>query len=199
MITKKSVASAAIIFLGVSLIAIAFNMFLQPGDINSGSIAGLSIVINQYVSLEAGYIIFIFNFPILIWTYLYFGFNTSFKTLVAGVLQPVLIVIFKNVPQIYLNDYLMSIIGGIITGIGVSLLYYTSASTGGTAAIAQILSSMLNLEKGLILLILDSLIVISSLVVFPVEKIILSIISIVSLSGTVSFIQWMSHKRKITS
>lgn len=184
---------------GIILIAVAYNVFLYPTKIISGSVAGIATILTEFIPIKAGYIIFILNVPILVWSFKKFGYISLIKTGIAGTLLPGFIIISDRLPELYFGMLPNSIIGGIITGIGVSSLYFINASTGGTAAIAQIIQSKTNVNKGNILLILDGLIVLSGLFTYPSSKIMYSSICVLSLTATINGIQTLTKKYNISS
>ncbi|MFS1021069.1 YitT family protein [Enterococcus casseliflavus] len=189
----------SLIILGVSIIAIAYNSFLNPAQINSGSVAGLATVLNEFMTIKVGYIIFLANVPVLVWCYVYFGLSVSIRTLLGGLLQPALVLAFEGIPVSPFDNFVNAVLGGTLTGVGVSILYYANASTGGSAAIALIISHMKRLNKGFILFLIDGSIVLSSLIVFPGEKVLYSFLSVFCLTCTVTIIQKLYERLALST
>src|SRR5699024_6136845 len=74
-----------------------------------------------------------------------------------------------DIPYTITNPFLGAVYGGIILGIGLGTVYKGNGSTGGTAAIAQIVKKFTGLSSGYSQLVVDGLVVVSSIIVFNLE------------------------------
>jgi uncharacterized membrane-anchored protein YitT (DUF2179 family) len=84
-----------------------------------------------------------------------------------------------HVKAFVLDTILASLFGGIFIGIGLALVIKGNSSAGGSTIIAKIVASKMEMKAGQVLLIIDSLIVLSALFIFDDNaKVLWSVVSI---------------------
>ena len=59
------------IALGVTILAIAVNLFLGPHHIAAGGVTGLAIILEQLLNLDRSTVVMAFNMVILVITYIF--------------------------------------------------------------------------------------------------------------------------------
>lgn len=184
------------ITLSIVLIAIAVNMFLGPHNIAAGGITGLAIILEELYNIDRSFVVFIFNMAILVITYIFLGKEVFFNTVIGAILLPI---VMGVVPQTMLvNDTMLSmIVGSILFGIAVSILYNNNASSGGTSIPPLILKKYFNISTSIGLLFTDGMVVILSLFVFSVDAFFFAITSILITSATMNYIESGINKKKI--
>src|SRR5690625_6544458 len=90
-------------------------------------------------------------------------------SLVGTVWLPFLMWLTAHIPFAVTIPFLGGIYGGVVVGVGLGIVYKGNGSTGGTAAIAQIVKKFTGLSSGYSQLIVDGFVVSASLVVFNLE------------------------------
>ena len=81
-----------------------------------------------------------------------------------------------------------SILGGILVGIGIGLMLKFQTSTGGTDFIAQFLCDKTGINVGIYIFIIDAFVIICGGLLLSSETFLLSIITILSVGITTTFI-----------
>ena len=142
----------SIITLGFILASIAVEYFFVPVHIIAGGITGIAIVLNYYMpSLPIGMLMMVMNVILFMLGFRFIGGNFGAKTIYAsfGVSGTIwLIEVFMN-PHALTNDVLLSaIIGTLLLGTGLGIVFSQNASTGGTDIIAKILNKYFHLNLG---------------------------------------------------
>lgn len=136
MVLLMSVASA------ISASAIAF--FASAAGLFPGGFSGLSLLIirlaQRYLNLSIPYFVLYIalNIPPTLLVFKYVGKRFTIFSLFQIVVSSVLVSLFEsmNVPLFTDDMILLSVFGGIISGIGSSMALRLGASTGGTDFIA---------------------------------------------------------------
>lgn len=126
---------------GGLIYALAINIFIAPHKLLSGGIAGISLLA-QYVSdIPSGYWVFILNLPIFILGIKKVDKDFVFFSLVGTITVSLFLVLTKNISEYLIVDDLIisTIFGGVISGIGMGLVFRSRASQGGTDIIAVII------------------------------------------------------------
>lgn len=183
------------IVLAIFLIAIAVNMFLGPHNIAAGGITGLAIILEDLFTLDRSIVILVFNVLILIITFIFLGKEVFLNTVIGASLLPLVISIIPHITIV--NDTMLSmIVGSVMFGIAVAILYNNKASSGGTSIPPLILKRYFNINTSIGLFLTDGIVVVLSLFVFNVDSFFYAIFSILITSVTMSYIESGLNKKK---
>lgn len=194
---KRSVKEYIQVLIGATLVGLAYNVFLLPAKIAAGGISGVSTILFELYGFSPAYVQFIINIPIFIVGWIILGKEFSGKSLVGTFWVPFTIWLTADIPYVVTNPFLGSLYGGVILGIGLGVVYKGRGSTGGTAALAQILKKLTGLSSGYSQLIVDGLVVFSSLIVFNLELTLFALMSIYVTSKTIDFVQLRTSATKL--
>ena len=180
----------------IILISICVNMFFGPHNIAAGGLTGLAIILEAFLGLERWIVILIGNLLVLGVTLIFLGKEIFFNTVIGAALLPVFIAI---VPQTTLvRDTMLSmVVGSVIFGVAVSILYYNKASSGGTAIPPLILKKYFNISPSIGLFITDGIVVVSCLLVFSVDAFFYAVSSIFITSAAMNYIENGINKKKM--
>ncbi|WP_195510419.1 YitT family protein [Clostridium tyrobutyricum] len=177
------------VIIGCILIALAFNLFLKPNNIASGGIVGLSLLINRLFGIEPAVVQWCANIPLFLIGLIILGKRFTVNTILGSLILPLFILLTSDLKAITLNPFLGCIYGGIISGIGLGLVFKGHASTGGTSIIAKIVNKYTPLSIGNCQGIIDGFVVIASAYVFDIEKALYAIITLFITSKSIDMIQ----------
>lgn len=144
--------------------AINFNLLMKPINLVSGGASGLALVLSNLVDISISNLITI----IFIITFLFGLFLLDKKTvrsiILASIIYPILVKLTENIVNIIVlnyNDYLLiTVIAGIISGIGNGLAFRNNYSTGGISVIALIMNKYLKISVSIASFICNGIIVI---------------------------------------
>ena len=164
-----------LITLGVTMYVMGWIIFLIPNNMIGGDVTGLGSIV-QYAPngvIKIGYTYFVVNAGLLVAALFTLGRSFGAKSIYAILLTSVLLNAAQGIfpDQIIQtlaldNGKLMcTIMGGIMVGIGIGLSMTQGGSTGGTDIIALIVNKYRNVSPGRMILILDAVIIMSSLLV----------------------------------
>lgn len=139
-------------------------MFTAPNHIASGGVTGVSIVLNYLFGTPIGTMAFIINIPIFIWAIIEIGYKLVAKTFVATLLSSLAIdMMGVIIPPYEGNPMLAAIFGGVLEGVGLSLVFMRGGTTGGTDMVARLLGRHFrHLSMGKLMLGVDFLVIVFS-------------------------------------
>ncbi len=176
---KKLVWQWVMIFAGCFLISVAFAFFITPYKIIPGGVYGLGIVLNHiFPGVMVGTFGLLLDIPLLLIAMRIFGAKFGLKTIVCGVLTPVMMniltVLVGSDPATMLggainlsDDVLLScLFGGLLLGTGLALIFKTHATSGGTDIVAMIVTRYTGINLARSILLVDSAVVMVGLAVF---------------------------------
>lgn len=163
----------ALITFGILLYVVGWSTFLVPNNLVGGGVTGIASIVQYATSgtIKIGYTYFAVNALLLIAALYFLGRNFGGKTIYAIIIASVgLNVVQSLIPAEIVkmlsldNGKLMStIMGGLMVGVGVGFTMSQGGSTGGTDIIALIINKYRNVSPGRMLLMLDTVIILSSL------------------------------------
>lgn len=172
------------ITIGSLLVALGLTLFLIPANLVTGGITGVAMVINQVFPLiSIGNALVVLNILLFLLGFLTIGKAFGAKTIYATVCLTAIIYVFDAFIMLegpLVDDLLVNLIVGIlVSGLGLGIVFNQNASTGGTDIIAKILNKYLNIEIGKSLLIADLVVVSMAVFSFGIELAIYAFIGII--------------------
>lgn len=165
---SEALIKYAVITLGTAMYAVGFQIFLYPNAIIVGGVSGIAMIINMLTSLPVGVLTIILNVPLFIMAWRSFGSKFLVGSLVGMLLSSVfvdLLAVFNLDPT---DDMLLAcFIGGAVKGVGLGLVYYVGATTGGADIVAKFARRRFPyINFGTIVLVMDCIIIIVFAIVF---------------------------------
>lgn len=161
----EELAKDLLFFLAGSLVySVSVKMFTAPNHIASGGVTGVSIVLNYLFGTPIGTMAFLINIPIFIWAIIEIGYKLVAKTFVATLLSSLAIdMMGVIIPPYEGNPMLAAIFGGVLEGVGLSLVFMRGGTTGGTDMVARLLGRHFrHLSMGKLMLGVDFLVIVFS-------------------------------------
>ncbi|MGD9678685.1 MAG: YitT family protein [Vulcanibacillus sp.] len=186
---SKLVTDYTSILLGCLIIALTFNLFLNPNGIVTGGVSGISTIVEHISGIEAAYIQWTLNVPIFITGIIILGRNYGLKTFMGSLLLPLFIYLTRDLTPLTDQLLLASVFGGVGLGFGLGLAFRGRGSTGGTDVIVQIINKYTGIGLGTIVLFLDGVIIFAAGVFLGIEKAMFALISLYIISKTIDAVQ----------
>jgi len=194
---NKTMMEYIYILVGATIVGISYNMFFLPSKLAAGGISGVSTILFELYAWSPALTQMIINIPIFIIGWLALGKDFSFKTLVGTFWVPFIIFLTANIPLTVTNPFLGALYGGIVLGVGLGIVYKGNGSTGGTAAIAQIVKKFTGISSGYSQFIVDGLVVIASIFVFNLELTLFALMAIYISGKAIDFVQLRTAATKL--
>lgn len=178
--SKKNLIRMLYFILGIFLFSFAFNFFLLPNNLVFGGVSGLSIIFNKLFDINASLFVLIVNMSLLLISFPVLGIKKTMATVCGSILLPIILELTSLLtPYITFDEmelFMSVLIGGVISGTGLGLVYRSGYTTGGTDIIYQILHKYIKVSMGKAMLVTDGLIVASSIFVFGLTKLLYAIV-----------------------
>jgi uncharacterized membrane-anchored protein YitT (DUF2179 family) len=190
-ITLQTVRSHLIITFGLLLNALAWTAFLIPAKITGGGITGVSTLIFYGTGFPLGVSYLIINAVLILISIKILGTNFGVKTIFSVVVLSFLLSLLQRyiTKPIVSDIFLSTVIGGILGGAGIGIVFSQGSSTGGTDIIAMIFNKYRNINPGRVILYLDIFIIASSFLLFQsIEKIVYGYVAMGLTSYTIDLL-----------
>ena len=128
------------IILGSALYAVGFRFFLFPNDVVASGVVGISTIINYLTGFPVGVMTILINIPLFAVSWKQFGMKFIVASATAMLANSVMMDLFSMIDFEATHDPLLAAVyGGVIRGLGLGLIYTTTATAGGTDIIAKFL------------------------------------------------------------
>lgn len=182
------------ITIGLFLYAGAWKAFLLPHQITGGGVTGIGALVFYATGLPISITFFVLNAILLLVSIKTVGITFGLRT-IFGV--AVLTIFFSILPQAPLgtfvgkdDNFMACIIGGLLSGSGLGLVFLSNGSSGGTDIIAKVVNKYRNITLGRILLYCDVLIVGSSyfLEIGSIERIVYGLTTLTVATLTIDMV-----------
>ena len=187
--------------LGSAMIAAGLVLFTIPNDIAPGGVSGLATALSFFTPVSVGIWTLLLNIPLIALAWWKLGFRPLAKTILATLMLSAFIELFLRILPPYSNNILLaSVLGGVLCGIGMGIIFVRGATTGGTDLISLLLNRAFpNLSVGSLLLMVDTLVVVFAVFVFRnIEVALYSIVTIFATTRTIDAImQGVDHAKVI--
>ena len=163
------------ITLGLLLYTFGFTVFLLPYKIVTGGIAGVGAIIFYASQFPVQYTFFLINAILIVAALKVLGWRFLTKTIYATfaltffleVAQDIVIMpdgsFYKLLGEG--NDFMSLILGCMLTGTALAIVFLNNGSTGGTDIIAAVVNKYHNITLGKVLILIDVCILSSCLLV----------------------------------
>lgn len=186
----QNIKNVSLVLIGAFLVAVSINFFFAPYNIVAGGVSGLAILIEGVTNgtVPKAWTLLFADVILLFLGLVTLGKSFFLKTALGTIALPVFIGIL---PTVKLSDdvFLAVIIGSIVSGVGLALVYYGHGSTGGTTVPPMIFKKYFRLNVSVGLFLSDSVVVLLALGVFGWQSFFYAIISIAIASILVDYLE----------
>ena len=161
---------------GTFFMAVGINVIYEPLSMVTGGFSGLGILVKKltqtarWSGIPVGMTTLLLNIPLFIWGYSQKGKVFVKKTVYAASCFSFFLLIIPTF-DIVKQDYLMAaLVGGLLNGTGIGLVFSQGASTGGSDLLSVLTAKILpGLSASERLILIDTLIVAAGVFIFGLE------------------------------
>ncbi len=183
---KELIFSYTKIFIGLIIFSIGYTCFMLPYQIMSGGVAGISALIYYSTGFHAGYSYFLINVGLILMAWYTLGWRFCVRTIIATVVVSFMIDYIQAALTVVKPDgteemihlvgdqvFMACVIGAMIEGLGLAIVFLAGGSTGGTDIVALTVNKYRDISLGRAMLFVDIFIVSMSYVIFrDVERLV---------------------------
>ncbi|OJV39027.1 MAG: hypothetical protein BGO29_03255 [Bacteroidales bacterium 36-12] len=196
-ITKKkwiNIREYVMIVFGLLLYAFAWKGLLIPHQITGGGVTGVGALVYYATGIPISVTYLTINVLLLLIAFRIVGWQFSFRTIIGVIGLTIFLSVIPVFPLgtfVHENESFMAcVLGGLIMGAGIGLIFLNNGSSGGTDIIAKIINKYHNITLGRALLYTDVLIISSSyfLEFGSIEKIVYGLTTLTISTVTVDMI-----------
>ncbi len=165
-----------VITLGLMLYTFGFTFFLLPYQIVTGGIAGVGAIVFYATDFPVQYTFFIINAVLIVAALKILGWRFLMKTIYATFMLTFLLEVAQEIVvrpdgTFYKlmgegNDFMSLVIGCMLTGTALAIVFLQRGSTGGTDIVAAVINKYKDISLGKAMIMVD-LVIIGSAIFIP--------------------------------
>lgn len=190
---KKSIP----IMIGSALYAFGVHFFIIPNELMEGGITGISLLLHYVLAVPPALTTIVLNIPLFYAGWKQFGSEAILYTIVGTSFFSLFLWLFEYfiefgwiTPFQTTDDIFLAILyAGVITGLGLGIVFRAGGTTGGSDIVARIGHKKIGWSVGRVLLTVDTIIIGSAIFFLPLNKILYTLVVVFIATRTVDFIQ----------
>ena len=166
--------------LGTFCLALSSGLFIIPGNILSGGVAGISVAISPLIpNVPKEYISSFLMLLMFVLGAIFMGRDFTLKTLVSSILYPpMLIMVTKLIKPFEIDPILASVYGGLLGGVGIGIVFRQGGSTGGMDLPPLLMNKFLGIKVNVGVLITDGLSVLLGLINYGIPQVLIGFVAV---------------------
>ncbi len=183
------------IFMGIALYSIGFNAFILPEKIVQGGVTGISSLLYYAWNWSPAICIWVINVMLLVIAFRALSKVFVIRTIIGVTMLSSLIALFQPVFQSYPlitpgeDKFMHVMIGAMMGGAGLALVFAHNGSTGGTDIIVALINKYSRMSLGRAMQLVDICIIASSYILFhSFEVIVYGIVFTLVASFTMDYV-----------
>ena len=185
--------------IGTLINAIGVNGFLLGSNLGDGGTVGISLALKYAFGFSPAITTLLINVVLIIIGWKFLSKKVAIYTVISNTALSLFLGLTKDI-NLGIDDFVInSVFGGAIIGISVGIVLSTGSTVGGPAVIARILNKYFGFKTAKSIFLLDSLIVLSFLIVLPLKNVLFTIIMLFITERATSFvIEGFNPKKAVT-
>jgi len=186
------------IVIGATIVSASINTLIIPNQIADGGVTGIAIILHYLFHWPVSWTILLLNLPIFILGLRLVGRNfLVFSVVGVGVLS-ITLSLTTHLPALTHDTLLAVISAGVLSGIGMGIIFRSSGSLGGTDILAVLFARTTSFSVGQILLGIDGVIFLAVAILFRPEMAMYAMIYMFIATRVVDLVQeGLSHSKSV--
>jgi uncharacterized membrane-anchored protein YitT (DUF2179 family) len=184
------------IMLGTAIYAFGLQYFVISNELMEGGITGISLLLNYVLDIPPSLSTLILNIPLFYIGWKFFGKSSMLYT-IFGVIS---LSLFLWVVEFMINQhwiipfktsqdyFLATLYAGVTLGTGLGLVFRFGGTTGGSDIVARVGNKLRGWSVGQVILFIDVLVIGTSLLYIPKEKVLYSLVAVFISSRMIDYI-----------
>ncbi|WP_368281462.1 YitT family protein [Enterococcus durans] len=179
MTSLKTIKEIVLIIIGTSIYAFGLVYLNIANQLAEGGVSGITLILKALFGIDPAYSTLFINIPLILIGGKILGKRSLAYTVLGTLSLSAFLWIWQRVPlQINLQHDLLivSLLAGLVAGIGSGLVYRMGGTTGGSDIIARILEKNYGISMGRSLLALDVIVLLASLSYIDLKRMMYTLI-----------------------
>lgn len=186
------------VIFGATVVGLTINALIIPNRIADGGVTGIAIIAHYLFNWPVSWVVLLLNIPMFLLGWRMVGRRFLFLSIL-GVLDLSFTLFFSSQIRMVVHDVLLAaIFGGVLSGIGMGIIFRSQGSLGGTDILAVLFSRKTSFSVGQILMGIDAIIFLITAVLFTPEMAMYAMLYMFIATKVVDLVQeGMSHSKSV--
>lgn len=186
------------IVFGAIIVALSINSLIIPNEIADGGVTGIAILLHYIMNWPISWAVFLLNLPLFILGWKMVGRTFLIYSVLGVIAFSIALNQTSRIPVITQDTLLAAIFGGVLTGIGMGIIFRCRGSLGGTDILAVFFSRKTPFSVGQVLLSIDALIFLATAVLIRPESAMYAMIYMFIATKVIDLVQeGMNHSKSV--
>lgn len=186
------------IVIGATIVSVSINSMIIPNKIADGGVTGIAIILHYMLNWPVSWAVLALNVPLFILGLRMVGRSFLIFSILGVSILSITLSLTTNIPAMTHDSLLAAISGGVLSGIGMGIIFRSRGSLGGTDILAVIFSRATSFSVGQILLGIDAVIFLGVAILFGPEMAMYAMIYMFIATRVVDLVQeGLSHSKSV--
>lgn len=182
------------IALGCAIYGFSLDAISIPNQLADGGLSGITLILRYWWHIDPGLSTLVLNIPLIILGWRYMGKRLLFYTIWGTACLSFFLWFWRHLPIIvqinFEHDlFISAMLAGLLSGLGLGLVFRFYGTTGGTDIIARIVQIKQGIASGKTILFLDVVVLIASLSYLDIRHMMYTVCASFVLSQTMDTVQ----------
>lgn len=186
------------ILIGASIVSVSINTLIIPNQIADGGVTGIAIILHYVFKWPVSWMVMLLNLPLFIVGLRLVGRKFLIFSIEGVAALSVALSLTTHLPPLTHDTLLAALSGGVLSGIGMGIIFRSRGSLGGTDILAVLFARTTPFSVGQILLGIDALIFLGAAILFKPEMAMYAMAYMFIATRVVDFVQeGLSHSKSV--
>jgi uncharacterized membrane-anchored protein YitT (DUF2179 family) len=186
------------IILGAIMTAVSINSLIIPNKIADGGITGIAILLHYLLDWPISWMVFLLNLPLFLMGWKMVGRVFLSYSIIGVITLSISLNMSSVIPTVTSDTLLAAIYGGVLSGIGMGIIFRCRGSLGGTDILAVFFSRTTSFSVGQILMGIDAIIFIVTAILLSPEMAMYAMIYMFIATKVIDLVQeGMNHSKSV--
>lgn len=186
------------IVIGATIVSISINTLIIPNQIADGGVTGIAIILHYLFQWQVSWTILLLNIPLFILGFRMVGRNFLIMSILGVAVFSATLSMTVHLPALTYDTLLSVVFGGVLSGIGMGIIFRSRGSLGGTDILAVLFSRTTPFSVGQILLGIDAAIFLCIAFLFRPEMAMYAMIYMFIATQVIDLVQeGLSHSKSV--
>ena len=178
---KNYIPRFLVLLIGVTILALNYNLFLVPNNLVIGGTSGLAIICQKMFGLNPNIFLYIASILLLIVSFIFLGREETTTTIIGSLLYPIMVsatvplASFLKEYVIFDNFIIIILIAGLLNGFANGIIYKSGFTTGGSDILMKMINKYAKIPEGKSVLYTNILIILAGGFIFGINKMVYAI------------------------
>ena len=192
------IKTGALILGGTLLVSAAIQYIYLPASLDTGGVSGVAVLLNALLGLPLWLTNTVLNIPLFLAGLYFKGWRFIRRTLAATALMSLELYLLPEIDSLPHGDlFLAAVFGGLLSGVGLGMVFSAMATTGGTDLLGALLHLKIrHISMPKLVGIIDLVIILAGILVFDIAHGLYALVAVYITSKVSDWILGGMHSSK---